>query len=164
MNKIVILCLLLGLLSGCTASQKPPYGNFAEPSVSVDCQEIAADTVAQLANLYPPAKTEFELKQPTPDTFGIALVQKLRDRGYSIVEFVPETGNAGNSGQVSPLPPSNKHAVTTAPLSLNYVFDQFSAPEQIYRVTAMVENQSITRPYAMENGSVVPVGYWMRKE
>ncbi|HGF5205955.1 TPA: hypothetical protein ACF35C_004109, partial [Vibrio parahaemolyticus] len=48
-------------------------------------------------------------------------------------------------------------------LPLYYVFDQFS-DSNMYRVTIMLGDKSITRPYAQENGSVVPVGYWVRKE
>ena len=53
--------------------------------------------------------------------------------------------------------------------------DDFSAPKletrrasrgdwNLYRLTLMVGNQSITRPYLAQNGTFAPAGYWVRKE
>ena len=109
----------------------------------------------QLATLYPPAKTRFELHQATPDAFGLALVNTLRERGYALLEFSP-ADQAKASAATAP-------AGAPAALPLRYVLDQ-AGTTNLYRLTLLVGNQSITRPYLEENGSFVPAGYWARKE
>ena len=52
---------------------------------------------------------------------------------------------------------------TKTHLPLRYVFDQF-IDTNVYRVTIMIGNQSLTRPYAQQSDGFVPVGYWVRKE
>ncbi|GHS92676.1 hypothetical protein FACS1894139_04620 [Planctomycetales bacterium] len=46
---------------------------------------IADDAAAQLTALYPPAKTQFAAATPR-DGFGVALLARLRERGYAIEE------------------------------------------------------------------------------
>jgi hypothetical protein len=46
---------------------------------------------------------------------------------------------------------------------LRYVLDQ-AGDSNLYRLTLMVGNQSITRPYLAQNGTFAPAGYWVRKE
>ena len=48
-------------------------------------------------------------------------------------------------------------------LPLRYVLDQ-AGDSNLYRLTLMVGNQSITRPYLAQNGTFAPAGYWVRKE
>ena len=87
MRTLAALGLLALVLAGCATS--PPYGHFAASPVAVN-QTIAADAVKQLTSLYPPAKTRLELQQPTPDAFGMALVEGLRERGYALLELDPK--------------------------------------------------------------------------
>ncbi|SDY51346.1 conjugal transfer protein TrbH [Nitrosomonas halophila] len=145
MRKIIIASLFALSLAGCATTGK--YGNFVPAAANQ--QQIASDAVQQLATLYPPAKTRFELQQATPDAFGIALINSLRERGYALLEFNPV-----NQAQAS---------IATAALPLRYVLDQ-AGPAGLYRLTLLVGSQSITRPYLKENGSFVPAGYWVRKE
>lgn len=167
MRTVVALLLSLGL-AGCASHTL--YGNFVDTPAGLDQRKIAGDTVDQLETLYPPAKTRFELKHPTPDAFGIAFVQKLRSRGYALLEFDPEAGKAqppstrpdaaapNTTASSSPAFPS-----TGAVLPLRYVFDQFTGTD-LYRVTVLIGNKSITRAYSKESGTVVPAAYWVRKE
>lgn len=146
MNKItslLLLALALGL-SGC-ASPPSQYGNFIQES-EFDQQKLAADVVQQLSTLHLPARTHLALQQPTPDPFGQALVKSLRDKGYSLLEFSTDTPNA----QAAP-----------GSLPLRYVLDQ-DAKSSLYRLTLIVGDQTISRPYQGQNGTFLPAGYWAR--
>lgn len=134
MRKLIVAVLFSLGLAGCATHAT--YGNFVENPAGLNQQEIASDTVEKITELYPPAKTRFELKQPTPDAFGTALVRGLRDRGYALLEFDPETAKAQQRQQAtrSTRTAPNVEA-TTAPanptptglgLPLRYVFDQFT--------------------------------------
>jgi hypothetical protein len=151
MRKITIAALFALTLAGCATTGQ--YGNFVPATANQ--QQIATDAVQQLSTLYPPAKTRFELHQATPDAFGVALVGSLRERGYAILEFNP-ADQAKASAATAP-------AGAPAALPLRYVLDQ-AGTSNLYRLTLLVGNQSITRPYLEENGSFVPAGYWARKE
>lgn len=144
MHKITPPALLALALGGCAMS--PQYGNFVE-STAPDQHQLAADAVQQLVTLYVPAQTRLQLQQPTPDPFGQALVQSLRDKGYALVEFAPGAPSAPGG------------------LPLRYVLDQAdddAAP--LFRLTLMIGNQAIARPYLAQNGVFAPAGYWVRRE
>lgn len=154
MRKIVSLALLalaLGLGGCATTSQ---YGNFVQ-SAALDQQKLATDAVQQLAMLYAPARTRLELQQPTPDPFGQALVKSLRDKGYALLEYAPASAASQASAPAT--------TAASGGLPLRYVLDQ-AGDSNLYRLTLMVGNQSITRPYLAQNGMFAPAGYWVRKE
>ncbi len=146
-NRMAILMALALSATGCATTSGPfQYGNYLKDQpVSVD-KQIASDALKQLADLYPPAKTRFALKQPTPDVFGSELVSGLREAGYALQEY---------SSKAQPNPDSG--------LSLRYVLDQ-AKDDHLYRLTIQVGDQAINRPYRQENGTVVPAGYWAHKE
>jgi len=145
---IAIFLLLSLTLTSCTT--KTMYGNFVKKPTEINQQTIAADAVNKILELYPPAKTRFVLKQPTPDVFGNTLVSQLRKQGYALLEFHPKTSHSTT-------------ADTEAYLQLSYIVDQFIGTN-MYRVTIHIGNQSITRPYHQKNGNSIPTGYWVRKE
>ena len=153
MRKITIAALLVLALSGCATTGQ--YGNFVPPTAAADQQQLAREAVQQLAVLYPPAKTRLELQQATPDAFGQALVQALRERGYALLEFDPASAKAQATAASSSASPAG--------LPLRYVLDQ-AGDSNLYRLTLLVGNQSITRPYLVQDGSFAPAGYWVRKE
>jgi hypothetical protein len=133
--------------TGCATS---PYGNYLK-SATVDQQKLAGEAVQQLGTLWPPAKTRFELKQATPDAFGVALIKGLRERGYAVMEFHPKQK-------------SSPHASDTRTRPLRYVLNQVKGDtSNLYQLTVLVGTESITRPYLEQNGTVVP-GYWTHKE
>ena len=147
MHQFALAALLAMALAGCASTA--PYGNFAtHPPAGLE-ERIAADTVKQLVALYPPARTRFHLGQPTPDAYGSALVEALRAKGYALVEV-----------KTSP----QETAPATAPgLSLHYVLDAVASPN-LYRVTVMVGQKSLSRAYLAQNNRVAPAGAWVRKE
>lgn len=151
MRKIAIAALFVVAISGCATTAQ--YGNFVPPTAAVDQQQLAREAVQQLAALYPPAQTRLDLQHATPDAFGQALVLTLRERGYALLEFdQPGTQATADSATVPP-----------AGMPLRYVLDQ-AGDSNLYRLTLLVGDQTITRPYLVQNGSFAPAGYWVRKE
>ncbi len=143
-----LACAASVFLAGC-ATTAPSTGNHI--TTAVDQQTLANEAVKQIVALWPPAKTQLDFKQPTPDPFGVALVAGLRERGYALMEYSQTPENAPQS------------APATTALPLTYVLDESGTPA-FFRVTLTVGGQSITRPYIDQDGKVQPVGYWVRKE
>ena len=162
MRKIFSFALLALALGGCTTTATSRYGNFV-PSAALDQHRLADDAVQQLAMLYAPAHTRLELQQPTPDPFGQALVKSLRDKGYALQEFIPASATTKSPASAGSQPGAVATTTATGGLPLRYVLDH-AGESELYRLTLMVGNQSITRPYLVQNGTFTPAGYWMRKE
>lgn len=163
MRKIVPLALIAFALAGCaTTTSQSAYGNFVQ-SVAFDQQKLASEAVQQLATLYVPARTRLELQQPTPDPFGQALVKALRDKGYALLEFVPAGAAAQAPASAASQPGPAAAPAASGGLPLRYVLDQ-AGDSNLYRLTLMVGNQSITRAYLAQNGVFAPAGSWARKE
>jgi len=152
MRKITFIVLLLVGLSGCATTQSK-FGNFLPPTSADYNKTMAEDAVKQLLILYPPASTRFNLQQTTPDNFGITLVESMRAKGYALMEIRPELPSQRNSEAQNP--PTG--------LSLRYVLDQVDSLN-LYRVTLLVGNQSMTRAYLVQDSTVHPAGLWSRKE
>ena len=156
MRQIVLVVLAALMLGACATTGPAPYGNYLA-AAAVDQQKLAGDAVKQLAVLWPPARTRLALQQPTPDAFGAALVKVLRESGYALTEFAPEATKVKSSEAPAPTTSAGQ------PLPLRYVLDQAGTPN-LYRLTLTVGSQSITRPYLERNGTLVPAGYWVRRE
>jgi hypothetical protein len=149
MIKLTLAAMAVLALAGCATTSQ--YGNYL-PSATIEQQNgFASEAVKQLAKRWPPAKTRLELKQATPDAFGIALVKGLRENGYAILEYSPKQTEDPSITEANILP-------------LRYALDQIGSDDaNIYRLTLLVGNESLTRPYIEQNGSVIP-GYWTHKE
>lgn len=146
---ICVLALALGL-AGCGTTGG--YGNHVQAGAEAQ-RKLAGEAAEELATLWPPARTRWEMKQATPDVFGAALVKGLRDKGYAIVEFNP-------SAQTPPVAPAPTRATV---LPLRYVLDH-AGDGNLYRLVLMVGTQSLTRAYVEQDGALMPAGYWVRKE
>ncbi len=163
MNKLFIFPLLAAVLAGCAttkASTRSVYGNFIKAPMVANDKVFAADAAKQLVAVYPPALTRFDLQQVASDAFGYYLIIQLRGQGYALKEFnatdLPRrhangTGAIGTAAAIGGL------------RRLGYVVDLAGAPD-LYRVTLLVGDQSLTRAYLARDGSVFPAGAWMRKE
>ena len=152
-----LLCIAFGL-AGCASGPAPTaYGHFVQVPVAANDKVMADDVANKLGTLYPPARTSIKLRQATPDAFGITLVTALRTKGYALAEFDPaqRTGTpAGTAGGMS---------ATGGDLALAYVVDQ-PLDAGIYRVTVVLNSQSLSRVYKAKDGGIAPAGYWVRKE
>lgn len=158
MHKLSTFLLIALTVAGCATEPGPAaYGNFVTGAVTADEKAMADDAARKLAALYPPARTRFNLRQATPDTFGALLVASLRAKGYAMAEL-----NAGESSRSS-------HGVSTAvpgdpaERSLAYVVDQ-PLDAGLYRVTLLVDAQSLSRLYQAGKGRIAPACDWIRKE
>ncbi len=161
MKKLALVALVALALGGCATTA--PYGNFVQPPVTVDQQQLAGDAAKQLAALWSPAKTRFEVQQPTPDEFGAALVGNLRSAGYAVLEYAPQKASSNAMPEQKTADPVVVVTPLTAALPLRYVLDH-DAGTGLYRLTLLVGSQSITRPYLEQNHTLIPAGYWVRKE
>ena len=140
--------LLVGL-AGCASTSAPAtYGSFVQAPVPTDDKAMADDVVKKLAALYPPAKTRFNLQHATPDVFGIAMVTTMRAKGYAVAEVTPGAQPA---------------ALAAGEQSLAYILDQ-PLDAGLYRVTVLVNSQTLSRVYQSAGGAVTPAGAWVRKE
>ena len=170
--RIVLVTLLCASLCACALN--PLQKDKGNPAYD---EKIASDTVMQLARLYPPAKTQFNLEASSPTSFAALLAEKLRAKGYAISESRPaKTGFrtilTGNTlGDVSPLrpaiaaPSSSVPAAPHAPgIELRYVLD-YSATVDLSRITLKVgKNSLLARAYVSDNGILAPAGAWTFKE
>jgi hypothetical protein len=158
MQRLTFLPLLALGLAACSTAPSPQYGNFSGNPPAYD-QKIAADTIKQLLMLYPPAKTRFNIQQPTPDPFGTTLLRGLRSSGYELLEYRPPANQQSQQAK----PTADLAGKPGKEFDLRYVLDQH-AGGNLYRVTVTIGNQSLTRPYMARNDTLVPAGYWVRKE
>ncbi|EPT1903696.1 lipoprotein [Escherichia coli] len=165
MRKIVSAALLALVLSGCATNS--PYGNYLTEPARVNQAQLATEAVNQLVELFPPARSRFELQQPTPDAFGQSLVKGLRNSGYAVLELEPKQSSAATT-DTNEAPSAGEEPIVSVPspsqtYPLRYVVDN-AGDSNLYRLTLLVGTQSLTRPYLHQNGELLPAGYWVRKE
>lgn len=168
MRKIVSVALLALALSGCATTSPSLYGNYLAETARVNQAQLATEAVNQLIELYPPARTRFELQQPTPDVFGQSLVKGLRDSGYAVLELEPKPARTTATETSAGPSATGQDPIVIAPspshtYPLRYVVDN-AGDSNLYRLTLLVGTQSLTRPYLHQNGELLPAGYWVRKE
>lgn len=150
MQKSLIMGLLLFNLTGCFTVHNNPYGNYTTLSM-VQQQQMALATVDQLVLLYPPAKTRFNIGQPTTDAYGKALVQTLRERGYALQEFHQQSIYEADLS-VSP------------GVDLYYTVDILT-PLRLHHVTINVGTQSISRVFNLTSKDQIHAkGRWIHKD
>lgn len=148
MRHILPHLLICAAIAGCAAQPAPStLSTFALDVTSADGNRMADDAARKLSALYPPARTRFNLRQATPDAFGISLVDTLRTKGYALAEFK----------QDAPAATANDS------FDLAYVVDQPFARGQL-RITLLINNQPLSRIYETKDGALSPASYWIRKE
>lgn len=153
MLKFFTTLLLATVLTGCATSSY--YGNHLDSQENINQAQLANEAVTQLSKLYPPAATRFDLKHETNDAFGISLVKGLRENGFAVIEQLP-TENSADNAQKRPVNIVNE---------LRYVLDTtIDNDMHLYRMSLIVNDSSITRPYLFQRGQILPAGYWVRKE
>lgn len=160
MRTLAIFVAAFAALAGCAAvPHAPAYGNFVANANESHSRKMAADAARQVATLYPPARTRFNLQQPTPDAFGTALIADMRARGYALLESSPTAAAQPrvDSGAVRAVPPAPDT------MSLSYVLDR-PADLDLYRLTLVIGEKSLSRVYRAKDAAVAPAGSWVRKE
>lgn len=170
MRKFALLALLPVLLvglAGC-ASTASSYGSFIKKPIQTHDKAIADDAVKQLAVLYPPASTRFNLQHATPDFFGAYLLESLRSKGYAVLEFKPglqaQAVMATDGATLASSSPSPSPSPSSSGLSLSYLLDQAQGSD-LYRLTLVINRQqSLARAYQVQGDAIHPAGHWVRKE
>ena len=172
-----VAIVLSALLAGCAtlnAPRNPENRNIAAE------EKIAGDTVSQLARIYPPAKTQFNLVLAYPNGFGMMLADKLRTRGYAVSEsaeakksFYPDAfaatfqprPDAGSEPEAAlPKPGAAAAATAGAPVpstgtELRYTLDN-ARTDPLLRITVKVGGAYLARAYLAGNGDVAAAGVW----
>jgi type IV secretion system protein TrbH len=152
--------LVLGGCVNAPTAAASTYGNYVTAGSAGFNQKLAADTIKQLVALYPPASTQFNVAQPTPDPFGVALIAGLREKGYAVMESNPV-------GATQPPAQAEKAAsgpeTALAGLDLRYLIDQ-QGTGNLYRLSLVVGGRSLSRAYVAQNEGAYAAGSWVRKE
>ena len=162
MNRLLLVPLLAAALVGCATRNAPKstvYGNFVRSPIEANEKAMAADATRQIVAIYPPALNGFDLQQVPSDAFGYYLFDQLRGQGYALKEHIwvdPTKRKTKDTGSATAAPMG-------ARVRLGYVVDLVGAPN-LYRVTLLVGDQSLTRAYLAQDGSIFPAGVWMHKE
>lgn len=135
MQKLTILFLTL-LLSSCASLH---YGNFTQASSSRDIF-LAQDAASQLTRVYPPAQNIFCIGQKLSDGFGMALIHKMREKGYGIMEHCPKQK-----------------------ANFFYVVDEIKQ-SSLYRVSLYIGSQTLSRVYVKTKEQLLPFSPWSHKD
>lgn len=157
MRKVFLIAPALALLTGCAAvsaafnsvfslAPSSRHGNFIQDATPATNAKLAEEAAAKLLSAYPPATTQFDFQQGTPDAFGAALVGILRAKGYAVLEF--------NAKQPAESDPANH---------FRYVLDEIAGMKR-YRLTLIVGNESLSRAFVINGSAIHPAGGWVRKE
>ena len=169
-----VAILLSTLLAGCAGLHAPK--NPGNRNIAAE-EKIATDTVNQLARIYPPAKTQFNLVLAYPHGFGMMLADKLRTRGYAVSEsaeakksFYPDAfaatfqprPDAGSEPEAALAKPGAAAAGAPAPSTgteLRYTLDD-ARTDPLLRITVKVGGAYLARAYLADNGDVAAAGAW----
>ena len=165
----LFLCLVLAfILAGCVGLHETRQQNRNE---LIDGR-IAADTVNQLTQLYPPAKTQFNLIVTEPREFGEMLAAKLRIRGYAVSETVKtkrvlfadtfagfQQQKPGGQPEETEARGMEAPAAVGQGLALSYTLD---TPEHgtLHTITLKVGDAYLSRAYLPAAKGVAAAGAW----
>jgi hypothetical protein len=166
----LFLCFVLTfILASCASLQETRQQNRNK----LTDDRIAQDATNQLARLYPPAKTQFNLVVTDPKEFGEVLATKLRTKGYAVSEtvkakrvlfadtFAGFQQKLGQSDEVQ----ARSMETPAAPLAagqgteLSYILD---TPEHgsLYSITLKVGSSYLSRAYLPDTRGVAAAGAW----
>ena len=166
----LLLCFFLTFtLASCAGLQETRQQNRNH----LADDRIALDATNQLAQLYPPAKTQFNLGLSEPREFGEMLAAKLRARGYAVSETVKtkkvlfadtfagfqqkpgQSNEAQARGMETPAAP----AAVGEGTELSYILD---TPEHgsLHTITLKVGDAYLSRAYLPDTRGVAAAGAW----
>ncbi|SEO18572.1 Conjugal transfer protein TrbH [Nitrosospira multiformis] len=170
----LILCFILTfILAGCASLQETRQ----QTRNRLADDRIALDATNQLAKLYPPAKTQFNLIVTEPREFGELLAAKLRAKGYAVSEtvkvkrvlfadtFAGFQQKPGGQPEETEAPGMEAPAAPPTPLAagqgmeLSYALD---TPEHgsLHTITLKVGDAYLSRAYLPDARGVAAAGAW----
>ncbi len=159
---------------------------------SANNMQMAEDTVEKLVQLYPPASTRMLLPGTPADSYGQALEEKLRARGYAVqagdivADWLAALSSPVIETPVEEVPHSRKPVskkaskathkaapviaveVTAQPtarateVALHYLVDPIG--EERYRLAIMADSRVLSRVYARADSRFGAAGAWSLKE
>jgi hypothetical protein len=156
MRKLLFSLAFSLLLAGCSTTGGV-YGNYVADA-PIDPEQLAADVAGRLMEIYPPALAHLVMGHEMQDSFGAALIKRLRGNGYSVQEYVSGAPIECHSTAALKQP---KNTVAM-PMRLCYVFDR--ANDGLYSLNILVGGQVISRPYLAQGDTLHPAGHWTRRE
>lgn len=162
--RIIFILLLLCGLSACQNALRQVH--FQHQVEQANQQKIADDVVRQLALLYPPAQSTLRMQQVPNDSFGVCLTERLRTRGYAVLELSDEHKSA-----LLPTPAvvtaadSSDDTPAEKSILLSYALEQIRNAD-LLRISLLInQQQSLSRAYQNSPaGVVVPVSPWIHRE
>jgi hypothetical protein len=163
----LFLCLVLASCASLQETRQQNRNRLAD-------DRIALDAVNQLAGLYPPAKTQFNLIVTEPREFGEMLATKLRIRGYAVSEtvktksvffadtfagFQQKPGGQPDEGQPQGMTAPATPASVGEDTELSYILD---TPEHgsLHTITLKVGSSYLSRAYLPAAKGVAAAGAW----
>lgn len=153
---LIIACLLL-------ASCCSQYGNFLDNDLTEDGNSLLSEDVTrQLCLLYYPAKTQINFDNFDGDNFGQDLIQKLREKGFAVREYISEplkkTPEENYDFSLKIDFPEDKKII-----HLKYLLDKVKNTN-IYRVQLYLNDKILAHGYFEQDLDLYHAGKWSRKE
>jgi hypothetical protein len=163
----LLLCLVLASCASLQETRQQNRNHLAD-------DRIAQDAINQLARLYPPARTQFNLIVTEPREFGELLGAKLRARGYAVSEtvktkgvffadtfagFQQKPGSQSEKAQAQGMEAPAAPATAGQGTELSYTLD---TPEHgsLHIITLKVGNSYLSRAYLPDTKGVAAAGAW----
>lgn len=142
MRQLTLSLLVCAVMTGC-ATQAKDYTNLTAASEEANSRFVS-DSIKQIEQLYPPARTQLVVRQAATDAYGVALVLALRAKGYGVREL-------------------NSKEVASEGIGIRYVLD-LRGQGDLYRLGLVVGETTLSRAYILQNDTAMPAGAWLRKE
>ncbi|GLQ51166.1 hypothetical protein ACFFJT_08170 [Dyella flava] len=152
--------LVLPMLVAFAGCASMPKQDAARARIASDVGQAAAnDVIGAMVQVVPPAQTTLSLKRPATDSFGEALVQGLRARGYAVVEPVSVRSGKARAGTAEASGP----AVSAPGVAFDYRIVEVGN-SGLYGMTLYLGSIRLGRLYALDQERVEPAGQWTRSE
>jgi hypothetical protein len=152
--------LVLPMLVAFAGCASMPKEETARAGIASDVGQAAAnDAIGAMAEVIAPAQTTLSLKRPVADSFGEALVQGLRVRGYAVVE--PVSGRPSKA-RSEPAEASDSGGAAQA-VAFDYRITEVGN-SGLYGMTLYIGSMRLGRLYALDQQQVEPAGQWTRSE
>ncbi|SFU67952.1 hypothetical protein [Nitrosospira multiformis] len=163
----LLLCLVLPSCATLQETRQQTRNTLAD-------DKIAQDATNQLARLYPPAKTQFNLTLSEPREFGELLATKLRTKGYAVSEtvkakrvlfadtfagFQPKPGGQPDEPQARDMEAPAAPAAVGQGMELSYALDT-PAHGSLHTITLKVGDAYLSRAYLPDSRGVAAAGAW----
>ncbi len=151
--KALASLFLVVLMVGCAAKNTQlSRGEISPPKAESSLSVIADDALEQLNIIFPAATTRFKITESMSGRFGQNLLDGLRKSGYALA--ITTTRPLKENTESRAVIPSQ-----TKSFPFDFVLDQPSA--NLYRITIMIGDNTLSRAYAQVQDEFFPAGSWV---